>query len=114
MRLSVVIPTWNGRKLLHLPLDSLRAQTHRDFEVILVDDASTDGTAEFVSSSWPEVRLVRLEANRGFPGAVNAGIRVATGQAVALLNNDAEADAGWVAALEGSWPVSALASWVKL
>jgi GT2 family glycosyltransferase len=102
MRLSVVIPTWNGRKLLHLPLDSLRAQTHRDFEVILVDDASTDGTAEFVSSSWPEVRLVRLEANRGFPGAVNAGIRVATGQAVALLNNDAAADPGWLEQMESA------------
>jgi len=105
MRLSVVIPTWNGRKLLHLPLDSLRAQTHRDFEVILVDDASTDGTAEFVASSWPEVRLVRLEANRGFPGAVNAGIRAATGEAVALLNNDAAADPGWLEQME-----SALAS----
>ncbi len=102
MRLSVVIPTWNGRKLLHLPLDSLRAQTHRDFEVILVDDASTDGTAELVASEWPEVRLVRLEVNRGFPGAVNAGIRAATGQAVALLNNDAAADSGWLEQMESA------------
>ncbi len=102
MRLSVVIPTWNGRKLLHLPLDSLRAQTHRDFEVILVDDASTDGTAQFVASSWPEVRLVRLEANRGFPGAVNVGIRAATGEAVALLNNDAAADPGWLEQMESA------------
>ncbi len=96
VKFSVVIPTWNGRRLLHLPLDSLREQVHRDFEVILVDDASTDGTAGFVASTWPEVRVVRLESNQGFPGAVNAGLRAATGEAIALLNNDAAADPHWL------------------
>jgi len=102
VRFSVVIPTWNGRRLLHLPLDSLRQQVHRDFEVILVDDASSDGTAGFVASIWPEVRVVRGEANRGFPGAVNAGIRVATGEVIVLLNNDAAADPHWLEQIQAA------------
>lgn len=100
MRFSVVVPTWNGRRLLPLPLDSLRRQSHRDFEVLVVDDASTDGTADYLWAEYPEVRVVRLETNRGFPGAVNAGIREATGEVVALLNNDAAAEEGWLAALD--------------
>lgn len=102
MRISVVIPTWNARGLLHLPLDSLRRQSHEDFEVIVVDDASTDDTAGFVAREYPEVRVVRLPGNRGFPGAVNAGLRAATGQVVALLNNDAAADEGWLSALDAA------------
>lgn len=102
MRISVVVPTWNARALLHLPLDSLRRQSHRDFEVIVVDDASPDDTVEFLAREYPEVRVVRLERNRGFPGAVNAGIRAATGGAVALLNNDAAADEEWLARLDAA------------
>lgn len=102
MKISVVIPTWNGRGLLHLPLDSLRVQTHRDLEVIVVDDASTDDTCEWVQAHHPGVRLVRLDANRGFPGAVNAGLRASTGDAVALLNNDAAADERWLEEIQAA------------
>lgn len=102
VKISVVIPTWNARGLLHLPLDSLRSQTHRDFEAIVVDDASTDDTAAYLAAEYPEVRVVRLDSNRGFPGAVNAGIRAATGEVVALLNNDAAADEAWLATLDAA------------
>lgn len=102
MKISVVIPTWNARELLPLPLDSLRQQTHADFEVLVVDDASTDNTLPFLAQEYPEVRVVSLEQNSGFPGAVNAGIRAARGEAIALLNNDAAADKGWLEAMEAA------------
>ncbi|NDD28037.1 MAG: glycosyltransferase family 2 protein [Proteobacteria bacterium] len=116
--ISVVIPTWNAREIIHLPLASLRRQTHDDFEIIVVDDASTDGTGDHVREHWPEVRLVRLDVNKGFPGAVNAGIFAARGHAIALLNNDAEADEGWLsamaAALESSPRVGMVACRIRV
>jgi GT2 family glycosyltransferase len=96
MLISVVIPNWNG--LAHLPvcLRSLRAQTCRDFEIILVDNASTDGSREWLAGEHPEARLIALERNFGFAPACNAGIRAAHGEVVALLNNDTEADPNWL------------------
>ena len=85
---SVVIPSWNGCALLVACLQSLAAQTFRDFEIIVVDDASTDNTAETVARDFASVRLVRHEKNRGFCGAVNTGIREARGEHIVLLNND--------------------------
>jgi GT2 family glycosyltransferase len=98
-RVSVVIPTWNGAALLRAALASLRAQTLRDVEVVVVDNGSTDGTVEMLRDEFPEVVVVRFPENRGFAVAVNAGVRAARGGYVALLNNDAEADPGWLEAL---------------
>jgi GT2 family glycosyltransferase len=96
---SVVIVNWNGKH--HLPdcLGSVRRQTFRDFEVILVDNGSTDGSAAWVWEEHPEVRLVALPDNRGFCGGNNAGIRVAQGEYIALLNNDTEVEPDWLGAL---------------
>ena len=97
--LSVVIPTHNGRTLLEPCLSSLRR--HRppgppdDLEVIVVDDASTDGIAAWIAGAFPEVRLVRLDPNGGFCAAANAGIAAARGRFIQLLNNDAEVCPGW-------------------
>ena len=94
--LSVVIPNWNG--IGHLPtcLDALRRQSFRYFEVIVADNFSTDGSSEMLQSDYPEVRVLALESNRGFTGACNAGIRVAQGAIVVLLNNDTEAAPDWL------------------
>lgn len=94
--LSVVIPNWNG--IGHLPtcLDALRRQSFRYFEVIVADNFSTDGSPEMLQSDYPEVRVLALESNRGFTGACNAGIRVAQGAIVVLLNNDTEAAPDWL------------------
>jgi GT2 family glycosyltransferase len=94
--LSVVIPTYNGLRFLPTCLNALRAQTFRDFETLVVDDASTDTTREFLAREYAKVRVIALEPNRGFAHAVNAGIRAARGNAIALLNNDTEADAHWL------------------
>jgi len=96
---SVVIVNWNGRNLLEECLDSLLAQRFQDFEVILVDNGSQDGSADLVKERYPGVRLVSLTENRGFAGGNNAGIRIATGAYVALLNNDTRTDPGWLEAL---------------
>lgn len=96
---SVVIVNWNGKH--HLPecLASVRAQTFRDFEVILVDNGSTDGSAAWVREAFPEVSLVALPDNQGFCGGNNVGIRAARGEYIALLNNDTEVEPEWLGEL---------------
>ncbi len=95
---SIIIPNWNGVRLQLLPtcLNALRAQTYRDFEIIVVDDCSTDDSREFLAREFPDVRVVANEKNLGFAPSVNAGIRVARGDIIALLNNDTEADPAWL------------------
>ena len=97
---SVVIPTYNGRHLLEVCLASIRR--HRPLslriEIIVADDASTDGTAAWLAEVYPEVRHVRLERNGGFCAAANAGIEASRGAIVQLLNNDTEVEAGWIEA----------------
>ncbi len=95
---AVVIPTWNGAHFLGACLGSLVAQTH-PAEIILIDNGSTDGTAELVRERFPGVTLLGLGANRGFAGAVNVGIAHALKAGVdyvALFNNDAVAAPDWL------------------
>ena len=87
---SVVIPNWNGARLLPTCLDATLAQMPGDLEVIVADDGSTDESVEIVAERFPGVQLVRLPTNRGFTIAANAGIEASGGEFVALLNNDAE------------------------
>jgi GT2 family glycosyltransferase len=98
-RFSVIIPAWNGVDLLPDCLHSLREQTYGEFEVIVVDNASSDETVSLVRESYPEVRLVALESNQGFTGAVNTGLAHSTGQMVSLINQDVEAHRRWLEAL---------------
>ncbi len=98
-RLSVVIPNWNGAHFLPPCLQSLQAQSYPHLEVILADNASTDGSQAVAQQHYPSIKIVQLPENRGFTGACNAGMRAATGEFVALLNNDTELDPGWAAAV---------------
>ena len=93
-----MIVSWNGRQYLETCLASVAAQTVA-CETILVDNGSTDGTADFVRERFPWVRLVQLPENLGFAGGNNAGVRHAHGRFVALLNNDTSAEPGWLRAL---------------
>ena len=90
-RLSVIVPSYDGRPMLVACLEGLRAQTlpQTEFEVLVVDNASTDGTSEWLQETRPEVALVRLEENAGFAEANNRGAEVARGDWLVLLNNDA-------------------------
>jgi len=93
---SIIIPHFNGRH--HLPecFDSLRAQTGTEFEVLLVDNGSTDGSQAFVREHYPEVRLLELGENKGFTGACNAGWQAANGAIIILLNNDTAVASNWL------------------
>jgi GT2 family glycosyltransferase len=98
-RVAVVIPSWNGRELLASLLPTLYAQTYRDFRTLVVDNGSTDGTAEWLQSEWPDVEVLALARNVGFAPAVNRGVAAGEEDYVALLNNDMELDPGWLGAL---------------
>lgn len=93
---SVIIPSWNGASLLPACLNSLRAQTFQDFEVLVVDNASADDTTALVRRNYQDVRLITLTVNRGFTGAVNTGIAQSQGPLIALLNQDVEAAPHWL------------------
>lgn len=96
-QLSVIIPNWNGKRFLQECLDSLKDQTYSDFETILVDNGSTDGSVEFVCGRYGEfIRVIPNEVNLGFAGGTNAGIRNAKGDYIVLLNNDTWADPHWL------------------
>lgn len=91
---TVVVVTWQGLHLLPACLDSLAAQTmpHR---VVVVDNASTDGTGAFLATR-PEVQVVRAGYNSGFAGGAQLGVDAVETEFVALLNNDAVADPAWL------------------
>lgn len=98
-RVTVVIPNWNGERHLAECLDSLRAQSFRDFDVVVVDNGSTDSGVQLVCASYPEVRVIESGSNLGFAGAVNLGIRGSAADLIILLNNDTRADPEWLAEL---------------
>lgn len=118
MTVSVIIPNWNGAHLLPTCLDSLRRQSYAGREIIVVDNASTDGSLELLSRDYPEVRVIALLRNTGFTGACNAGLRASTSEFAVLLNSDTEADENWlaeiVAAFERHPEAGAVASKMRL
>jgi hypothetical protein len=102
MRVTAVVLTYNGRELLDIVLPTLLGQTYRDLMVVVVDDASTDGTIAHVRGRWPSVRLVETPVNRGVAAALNRGLEAAGGsEYVALLNNDLELQPDWLELLVG-------------
>lgn len=96
MKVSVVIPNWNGRFLLKDCLAHLKSQSFKDFEIIVVDNGSTDGSLDFLQERYPEVGVMRLEKNLGFAAAVNLGIRRSRAKYIALLNNDTRVSKTWL------------------
>jgi len=99
--ISVVVVNWNRKELLRACLTSLAQQTGTEFETIVVDNGSSDGSADLAEQEFA-ARGIRNAENRGFCAANNQGIAAASGDFIALLNNDAEADPGWLAALHAA------------
>jgi O-antigen biosynthesis protein len=102
---SIVIPNWNGRDLLEKYLPSLVAsiENHPGSEIIVVDNGSSDGSAEFVRERFPEVTVLALPVNFGFGGGSNAGFRAATNDVVVLLNSDMRVEKDFLAPLLASF-----------
>ncbi|MEM4234867.1 MAG: glycosyltransferase [Candidatus Methanomethylicaceae archaeon] len=98
---SVVIPNYNGKRYLEECILSLRKQNfpHDQFEIIVVDNASSDGSKDFILHKFPDVRLVTSPRNVGFSGGCNLGIAHSKGKYIVLLNNDTVVDANWLVEL---------------
>lgn len=99
MKVSVIIPNWNGKKFLKDCLDSLAAQSFRDLEVVLVDNGSRDGSADYVRDQYPWVKLVALPENLGFAAGNNRGLEECRGEYIVALNNDTKVEPGFLAAM---------------
>lgn len=91
-KVSIIIPNWNGEKILERCLLSIKTLEYPSLEVIVVDNGSTDNSIEIARTTYPNVKVINLGKNYGFAYPVNAGIRKSTGENIFLLNNDAEVE----------------------
>ena len=98
-KVSVVVLNYNGRLHLKECFESLMEQTYPDYEVIMVDNASTDGSVEYVRENFPQIKILELEKNYGFARGNNEGAWVAEGEYIAFLNNDTRTEKDWLAEL---------------
>jgi GT2 family glycosyltransferase len=85
---TIIVLNWNGYHFLHDCLNALRKQTFKNYEVIVVDNGSVDGSGDLVRSKFPEVRLIELKENLGFSVGNNHGFEAAMGDYIIFLNND--------------------------
>lgn len=93
---SVIIPNWNGKQLLDDCLLSLKKQTFKNFEVIVVDNGSRDGSVNYLEDKYKWVRIIALNKNYGFAKAINKGVLASIGEYVIFLNNDTGVDKNWI------------------
>jgi GT2 family glycosyltransferase len=96
--ISIILVAWNNKTHLRHCFSALSKKTLRDFEVILVDNGSTDGSIDGMGSRWPDLqlRVERLASNLGFASANNTGVRLARGEWIVLLNADAFPEPAWL------------------
>lgn len=99
IKVSVIIPNWNGRYLLKDCLRSLQKQTFKEFEVIVVDNGSQDNSVEFIRKKFPKVKTITLNKNYGFAKAINEGVKASKAKYVVFLNNDTAVDNRWLESL---------------
>jgi len=98
-KVDVIVLNFNGRRFLEECLLTLHQQTYQDFEVLVVDNASSDDSVEFIQKTFPTVKVLQLSENLGFCGGNNRGISSTSADYVALLNNDTQADPRWLESL---------------
>lgn len=100
---SIIIVTWNALEYLKRFLPSVAETRHESYEIILADNASGDGSAEWVEQNYPQCRIVRMDRNFGYCGGNNRAAETARGDILIFLNNDAETEPGWLQPLENSF-----------
>lgn len=102
MKISIIIPSFNGKTLLlgNLPLVLKACETwdptKRKWEVLVIDDASTDGTDQWLRKTYPNVKTIRNRKNLRFGGSCNRGVKEAKGEVIILLNNDVQPEADFL------------------
>ena len=96
---SVIVPNYNGLRHLPVVLAALHRQRFTDFEVIVVDDASSDDSVALLESAYPDIRLIVNRHNAGFVQSCNTGAAAARGRLIVLLNSDTEPEPAWLAEL---------------
>lgn len=96
LKVSIVVPNWNGMRFVGMCLDSLSQLDFDGHEVIVVDNGSTDGSREMIEEQYPWVRLLKMPDNMGFAIACNEGIKASNAEYIVLLNNDIEVTPDWL------------------
>ena len=96
LKVSIVVPNWNGMKFVGMCLDSLAQLDFDGHEVIVVDNGSIDGSREMIEEQYPWVRLLKMPDNMGFAIACNEGIKASNAEYIVLLNNDIEVTPDWL------------------
>lgn len=99
---SIIVVNWNGKDFIKDCLESLEGQSYRNFEIIVVDNASTDGSVEIIEKNFPNIKLIKNTENVGFSKGNNIGIKHSGGDMIALFNPDAVAEKNWVSILVNS------------
>jgi GT2 family glycosyltransferase len=95
-KVSVIIPNWNGLKLLKITVPALLKTRYPDIEVIVVDNGSSDDSVSYLSNVSPKVSVISLKENKGMVIAYNLGVSAARGSLVSFLNNDMEVNEDWL------------------
>lgn len=98
LSVSVVIPNWNGKHLLEKNLPAV-IDSARGAQIIVADDASSDGSIAFLKSEYPAITVVQCDRQQGFAGNANSGVAVATGDIIVLLNTDVRPKKGFLTAI---------------
>jgi len=100
VRVSIIIPHWNGIDILSECLSSLTNTKHDSYEIIVVDNASTDGSQSWIKNTYPQIKLIENDKNCGYAGGCNVGALKAEGDYLVFLNNDTIQDPDWLRHLE--------------
>lgn len=95
-KVSIIIVNWNGEYLLKKCLDSALKQTYENYDVIVVDNASTDGSVEFIKNNYQSVRIIQNKVNYGYAKGNNIGIKSVQSDFIATLNTDTEVNLNWI------------------
>ena len=95
-KVSIIIPHWNGVDILTDCLESLILTEYNNYEIIVVDNASTDGSPDLVTLNFPQVKLVENSKNYGYAGGCNRGAKISKGEYLVFLNNDTTQDPNWL------------------
>lgn len=95
-KVSIIIVNWNGKHYLDTCLSSVLNQTYKNFEIIVVDNASIDGSVEYLQEKYPSVKIIKTNENLGFAKGCNVGMRASNADYIVTLSNDTRVESNWL------------------